>query len=362
MSDISKFFRSFQNSVGSSFSYFMEKVQRETYVTNKLNGPFVAIILSDPAATDTVVRGDDGFNQFVPVHVRLLKTTDVFLPDPFVVMENMKNSSSQEKVSKFLKIISMHPIARPSSELITQTPTPIFSAGSLVECDFEDESPEHSGRERGLVYKRILSTTNLFTQLDTDVLESLSGAFDFKAATLLNDFETKGQSATYEGSESSFKGKIIYNGSLPSQLLRTSSAGTIVLVDIVNDLNALEQAFQAQFNETMSGSGNRSYEKQKELKAQWTAKGKPSFAATPGTSNHGWAKAIDFAAITRIYFGATGAGKSDEEAKALAVASPQYKWLKANGSKYGFNQPMDYEPWHWEHKTRVIKNIKDSKN
>ena len=273
----------------------------------------------------------------------------------------MKNASPQERSSKFLKIISMHPIARPSSELITQTPTPIFDAGSLVECDFEDESPERSGRERGLVYKKILSTTDLFKQLDSDVLESLSDAFDFKAATLLNDFQTKGQSATYEGVESSFKGKTIYNGSLPTQILRSSNAGTMVLVDIVDDLNQLERAFQAEFNQTMSGRGNRSYEKQKELKAQWTAKGKPEFAATPGTSNHGWAKAVDFTPITSIYFGAKGAGKSDEEAKALAVASPQYKWLTANGSTYGFSQPMDWEPWHWEHKTSVIKNIKNGK-
>ena len=56
-------------------------------------------------------------------------------------------------------------------------------------------------------------------------------------------------------------------------------------------------------------------------------KEKPSLAATPGKSNHGWGTALD-----------------------VNVNEPKvYEWLKKNGRKYGFDQPMDYEPWHWEY-------------
>lgn len=56
-------------------------------------------------------------------------------------------------------------------------------------------------------------------------------------------------------------------------------------------------------------------------------KAKPSLAATPGHSNHGWGLALD-----------------------INVNDPEtYKWLKRNGKKFGFEQPMSYEPWHWEY-------------
>jgi LAS superfamily LD-carboxypeptidase LdcB len=56
-------------------------------------------------------------------------------------------------------------------------------------------------------------------------------------------------------------------------------------------------------------------------------KGKAGLAATPGHSNHGWGLAND-----------------------VNVNDPAvYKWLRNNGKRFGFNQPMSYEPWHWEY-------------
>ncbi len=64
---------------------------------------------------------------------------------------------------------------------------------------------------------------------------------------------------------------------------------------------------------------------------------KPDLAAVPGTSNHGWGIAIDFAC---------GAESFD---------SPGYAWLKANAGRFGFAHPTwaepdgsRPEPWHWE--------------
>ena len=64
---------------------------------------------------------------------------------------------------------------------------------------------------------------------------------------------------------------------------------------------------------------------------------RPGLAAVPGTSNHGWGVAVDFAC---------GADQ---------FGSPAYRWLKANGPRFGWNHPAwaepggsRPEPWHWE--------------
>jgi cell wall-associated NlpC family hydrolase len=65
---------------------------------------------------------------------------------------------------------------------------------------------------------------------------------------------------------------------------------------------------------------------------------KPELAAVPGTSNHGWALAVDLC-------GGINVG-----------GSPQWTWMTANAARFGFVQP-DWasprgekpEPWHWEY-------------
>jgi LAS superfamily LD-carboxypeptidase LdcB len=81
----------------------------------------------------------------------------------------------------------------------------------------------------------------------------------------------------------------------------------------------------------------RNYEGQVAAKADATAKGRPLFAATPGKSKHGWGLALDL-----------GGGMQSFD-------SGDYKWMKANAIKFGFNHP-DFaddantrEPWHWEY-------------
>lgn len=65
-------------------------------------------------------------------------------------------------------------------------------------------------------------------------------------------------------------------------------------------------------------------------------------AATPGTSNHGWALAIDV---------------GDVHHYVITYGSPEYLWLKANAPRYGWVHPDWAEPdgsgpheaWHWEY-------------
>lgn len=69
-----------------------------------------------------------------------------------------------------------------------------------------------------------------------------------------------------------------------------------------------------------------------------TAERKPELAAKPGTSNHGWAVAVDLCG-----------GAND-------FGTRQHRWLQANAPKFGWHQPKwarqggpRPEPWHWEY-------------
>jgi hypothetical protein len=64
---------------------------------------------------------------------------------------------------------------------------------------------------------------------------------------------------------------------------------------------------------------------------------KPGLAAVPGTSNHGWALAVDLCGGINI------------------AGSQQWTWMTANAGRFGFVQPEwarpgneKPEPWHWE--------------
>ena len=52
-------------------------------------------------------------------------------------------------------------------------------------------------------------------------------------------------------------------------------------------------------------------------------------AAQPGTSNHGWGKAVDL-----------GGGANNNR-------TPENNWLRSNAPRFGFTT-IAREPWHWE--------------
>ncbi|TQN37468.1 D-alanyl-D-alanine carboxypeptidase-like protein [Blastococcus colisei] len=65
---------------------------------------------------------------------------------------------------------------------------------------------------------------------------------------------------------------------------------------------------------------------------------KPKLAAVPGTSNHGWALAVDLCGGINV------------------AGSAQWTWMTANAARFGFVQPAwaspggeKPEPWHWEY-------------
>jgi hypothetical protein len=62
-----------------------------------------------------------------------------------------------------------------------------------------------------------------------------------------------------------------------------------------------------------------------------------ALAAVPGTSNHGWGLAIDFAEQT------------DEDPAPEGVSKAMVDWLCANAGTYGFSAEAQSEPWHWRY-------------
>ena len=68
--------------------------------------------------------------------------------------------------------------------------------------------------------------------------------------------------------------------------------------------------------------------------------GKTGSAAFPGTSNHGWALAVDL--------NGTATGTNSYEARKTSTV---YRWMASNAARYGFLENVSIrEAWHWEYR------------
>lgn len=127
------------------------------------------------------------------------------------------------------------------------------------------------------------------------------------------------------------------NGQIPLGLLcRPRFTDVLLRCDAAAALDRLNEQYRAAFGRDLAVSGGyRTYAEQEQARA---AKG--DLAATPGTSNHGRALAVDFSD-----FG--GVGRFDD---------PDYLWMVENGPQFGWVHPPGMgpggsgplEPWHWE--------------
>jgi hypothetical protein len=108
--------------------------------------------------------------------------------------------------------------------------------------------------------------------------------------------------------------------------------------DALQALIELDKKFVSEFGYHLPiNDGYRDFDEQVRAKAKYGDN-----AATPGTSNHGWALAIDI---------------GDQRHMAIGFNSSIYQWLKANAPAYGWVHPQWAEPgdpggpdeaWHWE--------------
>lgn len=124
------------------------------------------------------------------------------------------------------------------------------------------------------------------------------------------------------------------NGRIPPTALCSvrTSPGHLLECSAARAFDRLNAAFRARFGyDVVVNDAYRSYERQVELKRSLGSK-----AATPGTSNHGWGKALDLAGMN------DGVG---------AV----FEWFTANAQRFGWVHPpwarptgSNPEAHHWE--------------
>ena len=125
------------------------------------------------------------------------------------------------------------------------------------------------------------------------------------------------------------------NGHIPPETLcRLGVAAHALRCDAAASYARLDAAYAAEF-----GTRLRITDSYRPFGAQVAAyHRKPRLAAVPGTSNHGWALAVDLGGGVNV------------------AGSPQWTWMAANAGRFGFVQP-DWarpggekpEPWHWEY-------------
>lgn len=70
---------------------------------------------------------------------------------------------------------------------------------------------------------------------------------------------------------------------------------------------------------------------------------KPGLAARPGTSEHGWGRAVDIGCGVNTFDGAPH--------KWLARRGERFGWVNPEWAREGGSKP---EPWHWEFDTALL--------
>ncbi len=145
------------------------------------------------------------------------------------------------------------------------------------------------------------------------------------------------QVAVTEGGGSAAWGGFV-NGRIPASALCPvpSAPGLLLECRAAAAFDQLNAAFRAVFGQDIGiTDGYRSYDEQVACRAE-----KGSLCADPGTSNHGWAKAVDIGACCGVNSG-TGAAFDWLAANADAFGWVHPPWARPDGSKP--------EPWHWEY-------------
>lgn len=121
------------------------------------------------------------------------------------------------------------------------------------------------------------------------------------------------------------------DGFIPSSQLCTITGGGRLRPDAAAAFDKMSQAYARVFGTNLCVTdAYRSYPEQVRVFRQ-----RPSLAAVPGTSNHGWGQAVDL-----------GCGMQSSR-------SAQYRWMTANAGRFGWVHPAwaihdPFEPWHWE--------------
>ncbi len=125
------------------------------------------------------------------------------------------------------------------------------------------------------------------------------------------------------------------NGAIPSENMCPlwAAAGHRMRADAAFGFNRMSEAYALHFGDPICVTDSyRDYAGQVAVHQS-----KPTLAAVPGTSNHGWGTATDLCGGIQTF------------------GSPQHEWMRANAPLYGFFHPgwaqqggSRPEAWHWE--------------
>lgn len=128
------------------------------------------------------------------------------------------------------------------------------------------------------------------------------------------------------------------NGQIPASALCPVPTAPQLLLEChaAAAFDQMNTAFKAAIGQDIGiTDGYRDYAGQVACQAE-----KGSLCAVPGTSNHGWAKAVDIGACCGVNSG----------------SGPAFDWLTANAARFGWVHPAwaqadgsKPEPWHWEY-------------
>ncbi|MDQ7993193.1 MAG: M15 family metallopeptidase [Propionicimonas sp.] len=131
------------------------------------------------------------------------------------------------------------------------------------------------------------------------------------------------------------------NGEIPDEALSplTWSLAHKLRPDAAAALTALNVQFNAVFGKNIAITDSyRSLAGQVAAKASWCARGACHMAAKPGTSNHGWALAVDLSS------GINNWGTA--ERNWFVANAPALGWISPDWAQPGKGKE---EPWHWEY-------------
>lgn len=278
---------------------------------NTLTPVFEAVVLTpghDPSSTD----GSAPTGKNLWCRIRPVQTSDLMLPDPFKM-----------KIAGHLrKVINQHPVA-----WLKQTPDGSLQpqVGEIWQCRYTTANKmgveiikkiRGSQRNYEVEEEELSITTAEMDYSDTTIgdlnenyLKNPAEAPIWPSPTFYYDGVQKGGNMyraskvkfrTYTGNNTRWKGKKIYNGNIPPELLTTTyykvdqnrspwPKTVTVLTEALPFWKSFADAYQGYFGKPVPVNDSyRSYSGQVRTKDKHGGN-----AAYPGRSNHGWGLALD---------------------------------------------------------------------
>jgi LAS superfamily LD-carboxypeptidase LdcB len=202
---------------------------------------------------------------------------------------------------------------------------------SNISGDLDEVIITDFSRNKGGTTRKILGTTYTNGEVPDDKLRTINNESKYKGAIQSDKGDKSGRIRLFTEASLALD-KLLEQAEKDGITFRINSA--------YRTLDDQDRVFKANCQNAI-GSGKCI------PKIDPTTGKKKGPAAIPGTSNHGFGLAVDFA---------------KPQATAISPQDPQYQWLAANASSFGFkrlpykNNNENWESWHWEYQISTVTN------